>query len=227
MKQDLREYFFQHRHQMSVVFSAFLLGLILGGSLYWHAKRQIVVKQEAFERVSVEKRELLRKFAATEVEARVLRSSQANLKKTIEEREATIAEQETSLEFYRQLMVVDNKKEGLDLNSYTITRGDITGALHFRFTFVQYAKQHQNLSGRVNVRLEGKEKGKVAIYYLRDLLTTTNANFGQLQFKYYQILEGDFTLPKGFEPQQIVVDADLTIKSEPWQRKLAWQIEEL
>ncbi len=227
MKQDLREYFFQHRHQLSLVFSAFLLGLLLGGSLYWHAKRQIAIKQEEVERVAVEKKELLRKFAASEVEVRVLRSSQANLKKTLGEREAAIAEQETSLEFYRQLMVVDNKKEGLDLNSFTINRAELPNILHFRFTFVQYAKQHQELKGRVNVRLEGKERSKVAIYYLRDLLTTPNANFGQLQFKYYQILEGDISLPKGFEPQQVVVDAELTIKNEPWQRKLVWHIEEL
>lgn len=227
MNQNLREYFFHYRHQLSLLLSAFLLGLVLGGSLYWHAKRQIFIKQEEIERIALEKKDALRKFAAIEVEARILRSSQANLKKTLAEREAIIAEHETSLEFYRQLMVVDNKKEGLDLNSHTITKGDVQGVLHYRFTFVQYSKQHQNLAGRANVRLEGKEQGRVAIYFLRDLLLETNKDFGQLHFKYYQILEGDFTLPKGFIPEQIVVDAELTQNKEPWQRRLSWQIEEL
>lgn len=194
--------------------------------LYWHAKREISTKQEEVDRVAAEKKDMLRKLAAAEVEARVLRSSQANLKKTLEERENTIAEQETSLEFYRQLMVVEDKKEGLELNTYTITRADMPNSYHFRFTFVQYAKQHMNLKAKVKIRLEGKEQGKVAIYYLRDLLMGAAADYGALDFKYFQVLEGEIALPKGFEPEQIVVDAELKLKNESWQRKLPWQIEE-
>lgn len=222
-----REYFFRHRHVLSLVLSAFLLGLLLGGSLYWHAKRDISEKQDEIERVVEDKKQILRNLAAAEVEARVLRSSQANLKQTLEEREKTIAEQETSLEFYRQLMVVEDKKEGLTLNSYTVVPADRPHSYHFRFTFVQYAKQHMMLKALVNIRLEGREQEKMAVYYLRDLLLEADPGFGRLEFKYFQVLEGEMVLPAGFVPELIVVDAELKPKNESWQHKLPWQIEEL
>lgn len=224
--QDLRQYFFRHRHQISLVLSAFLLGLVVGGSLYWYAKRENLLKQEEIGRIAADKNELLRKLAAADVESRILRSSQANLKKTLEEREATIAEHEASLEFYRQLMVVDNKKEGLDLNTYVVTPGDMPGSHHFRFAFVQYAKQHVVIRVKVNIRLEGVEGGRMAVYYLRDLLPMANPAFGQLEFKYFQVIEGDMQLPAGFEPRQIVVDAELQQNNQGWQRKLPWHVEE-
>ena len=226
-QQELHHYFFRHRHQIALVFSAFLLGLLLGGSLFWHAKRNLLVKQQEVDRVTAEKNELLGKLAAAEVEARVLRSSQANLKKTLVECEATIAEQDTSLDFYRQLMVVDNKKHGLDLNTYTITVGDEPGIYHFRFAFVQANKLHVILKANVNIRLEGTQKDNAAVYDLHELLVVPDSTFGQLKFKYYQVLEGDLMLPKGFEPRQMIVTAEIKLHKQEWQRKLPWHVEEL
>jgi hypothetical protein len=226
MNENMRQLIFHYRHQLTLLLSAFVLGLLLGGSLYWHAKRQVVVKQDEIVRITEEKNSLLRKLAAAEVEARILRASQQDMKKDLDERQKTIAEHETSLEFYRQLMVVGNKKEGLDLNTYSIVKTDTENQYHFRFTFVQYAKQHAQITFKVKMRLEGEDKGVVAIYYLKDLLLEPHENFGELSFKYFQSIEGEITWPATFKPQQIVIDANFNKKNSSWQRKLPWQIEE-
>jgi hypothetical protein len=226
MQPELRAYFFRHRHQAALLLSAFVLGLIAGGVLYWRAKYQALDQLQTLQRVKEEKQALLRKLAAAEVKVNVLQSGQLQLKKTLVDREATIAEQETSLEFYRNLMVIGDKAEGLDMSSYRIQRGDSADVYHFQFAFVQYAKEHSTLTGAVNIRLEGQEQGKVAVYYLRDLLTPSNAQFGNVSLKYYQMIEGDMILPKGFQPRILVVDVDIKQHNEIWQRKLDWQIEE-
>lgn len=219
----VRDHLGRHRQQITALLSVFVLGLIVGGALYWQSKLINVKQSQTIERLNQDKQKLLSQLAAAEVQVRVISSSEEQLRKTLIERENTIADHESSLEFYRQLMVVDDKKNGFDLSKFRISRTEMPDTYHFQFAFVQYAKQHNTLNVKVNIRLEGQEDGKVAIYFLRDLLLVPNPNFGQLSLKYFQMLKGDVQLPIGFKPAQMVVTTD---SKAPWQRKLDWTVEE-
>jgi hypothetical protein len=228
MEQILKEYFFQKRHMLILLFSVFLLGLLLGGSSYWHSKRIVVDKMAEIAKLSDEKKEVLRKLAAAEVESRILRASQVDLKNVIQQREQEISEQATSLEFYRQLMVEDSEKVGLDINNYKITTTEDPQTFHFQLTFIQYAKNHLALSVELTITVEGSLKGQHVSYNFKELMQAPEKEFGKLSFKYFKVAEGYIKLPLAFMPQQIIVKTTQTKtnNSKDWERHLIWHVEE-
>ena len=107
----------------------------------------------------------------------------------------------------------------------------------YQFVFVQYAKRHNLLRAEVAIKILGTQDGKARFLNLKDLHQDdenkdgkTNKNvkqFGNLRFKYFQKMEGRLTLPQGFVPEQIVIDATIKKKkSKPWQRIVDWKTEE-
>ena len=105
---------------------------------------------------------------------------------------------------------------------------------------MQYAKRHNLLQADISVKLLGTQEGEAKFICLKDLhhgggerdnkSKKTNRNvkqFGKLRFKYFQKMEGLLTLPVGFVPEQIVIDALIKKKkAKPWQRIVDWQAEE-
>lgn len=220
-----REYALRYpRRALSLAVIALFLAF---AGVYWLSGWQLAEARKRIGQLGEEKKELLRKLAVVEVEAGTLRSSQLAMRHMIDQQEQQIADQERSLEFYRQLMVADSKKEGVDLSSRAIRALSQPGTYHCQFTFVQYAKKHLVFDGELSIRIEGDSPSGNAAYNFSDLITRSDGKFGKLNFKYFQTVEGQITLPDGFVPRQLIIDIkSKTIKPGAWQHKLGWYLEE-
>ena len=85
---------------------------------------------------------------------------------------------------------------------------------------MQYAKKHLVLQAELSITVEGENLLEKISYNFNKLMNT-NDGFEKLRFKYFQVVEGQITLPGDFTPQQLVIDAKIKRKkSKAWQRKL-------
>ena len=82
------------------------------------------------------------------------------------------------------------------------------------------------LKAELSITVEGENLLEKTRYNFSKLVNS-NASFGKLRFKYFQIVEGQITLPEGFVPRELVIDVQLKRKKpKAWQRKLNWNVEE-
>ena len=227
MVKNLKNFIVQHYKLMFVVLSVFLFSTLAVGALYVHNRVELVDANARIEELKEEKKEVVRNLAAVEVKSEILRTSQVELRQMIEQLQEEVAEQEKALDFYRQLMTSDDKRQGLEINSYLLKPLEQPGSYHFRLTFVQYAKKHLALKAALTITVEGESNSEKVSYNFRELVINNDEQFDKLQFKYFQVVEGQLQLPEGFIPHQLIIDAQIkTKKPKAWQRKLDWTVEE-
>lgn len=234
----------QYKNLLLVVICAFILGVSSVMAFYWQARDQAVFYQAQVQRLESEFDQSVKTLAKADVEAAIQRNAQYALRKSLDKQQKRLNEQERLLEFYSLLMSSGKSKEGLELNSYNLNLIDRDSrSYNLQFTFVQYAKKHRLLKANIKVKLLGSMEGQSRALDVTSLLLKSDGlseesintkknvdnvkGFEKLRFKYFQKIEAQLTLPVGFKPEQVVIDADIKMKkAKPWQRVVSWQLEE-
>ncbi len=237
MKNKLQEILANELHRLILVAVLFSASLLIVIGLHLDKTELLKTQSSHISRLDKEKKTLLKKLAASDVEADVLRNANKALRKTIDKQQQQIINQEKALDFFKQLMAAGTEKQGLDLNAYTITPLKEVRSYYFRFTFVQYAKTHSLLKASVNITLTGQQTSntdnnsgnikKEISYNFNELLGNQKKPIDSLRFKYYKTLEGQLHLPEDFIPEKIIIDAQVKRrKTKPWHKELPWQTEQ-
>ena len=86
-------------------------------------------------------------------------------------------------------------------------------------------RQEQFLKGQVELNLHGKINGEEKVYPFRELGTFQAKDF-QFQFKYFQNIEGELSLPEGFIAEFITVQARTLglRKNQTAEKQIDWSI---
>ena len=234
------------KHLIFALLAALLLGALLLAALgyqwYVEVEQQNRRAQQQVQLLQAQQKQTLQSLAKANVSSAVNNHADYSLRRTLEQQQETLDEQERLLEFYSLLMAMGQTKEGLELNGLTITPVDEeeAGSFQYELVFVQYAKRHHLLRAQIALKIVGSQDGETSILNVEDLQSgidedTVNAekstenvkSFGKLRFKYFQKMQGQLTLPPGFIPEQMVVDAIIKKKkAKPWQRIVDWPTED-
>jgi hypothetical protein len=109
-----------------------------------------------------------------------------------------ILELKKELAFYRGIVSPRDASRGLRLQRFSLAPH---GRRTYRYTVVltQVLKNDRLVSGQVKLKVEGLQNGRPRTL---DLNAISEKPFKELgyRFKYFQSLEGDLVLPKGFQP---------------------------
>lgn len=117
------------------------------------------------------------------------------------------AELEEGLSFYRSMVVSDDTAKGLRLRKPELVPGDNPGRVRYRI-FVQHKdRDYDMVEGRLSVEVSGSIGDREVTYPLAELSADFDEKAATLQFRYFQAIEGEITLPDGFEPRQMKVSA--------------------
>lgn len=222
-----KRFWTQYRHLLLFVGIAFAAGLAVSAIGYMpvqHERDALLADQQ---RLQQQYQDALHKLAACEVDTNVLRNSKTALRRSLDEQQQQLAEQDKALGFYRQLMVADTPKEGLDLNAFSLIPLAVANQYLYRFTFVQYARNHALLNLALSIDVRGTQNGEERSYPLSQLLVAGTELPERLRFKYFQVVEGTLTLPVDFQPGTIILRAVSSAKNAaPWEREVNWQLQE-
>jgi hypothetical protein len=105
--------------------------------------------------------------------------------------------------FYRGI-VSDGKEKGLKIQTFVVDKETTPGAYRFKLVLTQQLKRVKTISGTVKLNVLDDHNRKPTSLLLSDM-SGEQANSLGFEFKFFQRIEGRFTLPDGFKPERLQV----------------------
>ena len=225
------------RRRLQVIVVALLAALILALGFYLGqlaAYSGIGIdpaeyRQLRAEQPKAEAREqsLLAELAQLESRNTVDRAALELLRGDLAQQQSEIADLEEGLRFYRGLMAPGELAQGLSVREPELVAIDGSSRVSFRIVAQQEARKHETLRGSLYVELLGLRDGEEVSYSLADLSDDVEKAVLPLRFRYFQATEGVLTLPEGFEPRFITINASATAPRKAEVREqFQWQLKE-
>ena len=105
--------------------------------------------------------------------------------------------------FYRGI-VSAGKEKGLNIQTFVVDRENVPGAFRFELVITQHLKRVKMISGTVRLNVMDGKNGKPRDLLLSDM-SGQQARSLKFEFKFFQRIEGRFTLPDGFKPDRLQI----------------------
>jgi hypothetical protein len=190
-----------------------LIGLFIGLGIIWAAYElgQIRAGHNRFE--AQQRYTLLEREAYRRVEEQL-----AGL-------QAEILTQQEDLAFYRG--IVADQQTGLRIQDLELLRGADASSFTMRLVLAQAIRADRRISGYVELNVEGIQDGQELTLSLGDLAGQADGK-SQLafSFRYFQNLQADLVLPRGFAPARVTVKLTPNGKSaKPLEKSFDWAVQ--
>ncbi len=101
--------------------------------------------------------------------------------------------------FYQNILNESKSPSELKLQSFKLSNSNTGGQYVYQILLMQTGRQEKAVQGTLKLVLSAVQDGKPLQVLLSDDATATQAL--KVNFKYYQRLEGTFTVPEGLVPQ--------------------------
>lgn len=162
---------------------------------------------------------LSEKIAVLETAAKIDREAYRQVDAQLAELQSKIVAQQEDLEFYRGIVGEDDGSE-LRIQSFQILSGLREREFELRLVLAQALRASREISGRVELQLEGLQRSETAILGMAELNPAQpSLNY---RFRYFQDLKADIVLPADFEPRRVRVQ----VRPRTRQGKSAKTVEE-
>lgn len=173
-----------------------------------------------------ENESLRRELALLRTADKVDREAYGLVSTELDDLQSQIAELNEELAFYRGIMMPLDGKSGLQIQAVQLHPGGESGKYRLRLVLVQAGRHDGRVKGAVAVNIVGGdsangEPGRLAL----SKLSGEGDKLGY-SFRYFQILERDFTLPDGFVPAEVEVNLTPARKGETVTGSFPWLVTE-
>ena len=203
-----------HRKPMHI-FKKFLLaialmavsltvGLVVG---QWSGKEAVLQNGALLQRLNALEglqQSLERELAASKLAADVQEQAAQELQQRLTQLLGEKVELENAVSFYRDLMEVGAKKEGLRVASFTVLATNTPQIFQFSILVTQIAEKRKYVAGDIQLKVIGiLQGGRQEVIF-----DAKNAVVGfplKLRFKYFQDLVGQIRLPPDFIPERVSI----------------------
>ncbi|GIU21415.1 MULTISPECIES: DUF6776 family protein [unclassified Shewanella] len=191
-----------------------LIAFTLGALIYDVAKARYLPKVEAkvdnSERYVQELQQQAQTLAARNIELALEREANRDMQAMFVEQNVKQKELERELAFYRSVMAPENNADGVAINTLELEPSLEPRQYRVKLVLTQLEKRKRSLAGRSEITLVGLQDGKTVSLKLSEL---SDASF-KFKFRYFQVLEGEFTLPEGFSLSR--VKAKVIVPTSRW-----------
>ncbi|RRJ23667.1 hypothetical protein EIK76_06315 [Rheinheimera mesophila] len=133
------------------------------------------------------------------------------------------------LAFYQRIISPELQADSLIIDSFSISPGTAADKFRFNLVLIQQDKQRNFAKGTVDLKLHGfvgDKRNTVDLLQLAGFSKSDKA----FSFKYFQIIEGEFSLPEAFKPEKIdvalKVAAARSAKSAKVDKSFFWPTEQ-
>ncbi|MFC4655177.1 DUF6776 family protein [Rheinheimera marina] len=160
--------------------------------------------QQRSNKLTTELNERLKQNDYLTAELAVEKSASQLLQKELKSEQQKLFDNRKELAFYQRIMSPEPQDSGVLIDSFTISNGAAPGNYRFNLVLIQQDQQRKFAKGTLELTVNGRQLDKKAS---QDLLKL--AGFGKsdkaYSFKYFQIIEGEFSLPEGFNAEKVEV----------------------
>ena len=180
------------------------VGLAVG---QWSGKEAVLQNGALLQRLNALEglqQSLERELAASKLAADVQEQAAQELQQRLTQLLGEKVELENAVSFYRDLMEVGAKREGLRVASFTVLATNTPQIFQFSILVTQIAEKRKYVAGDIQLKVIGILQGgrKEVIFDAK------NAVVGfplKLRFKYFQDLVGQIRLPPDFIPERVSI----------------------
>jgi hypothetical protein len=188
------------------LYLAFELGRYRSGYSALDERRERGASAELLAAERATNDELRRQLAIVETASDIDAETYAQVKATLGELQAQIQAQEEELVFYRGIVSPQDRVAGLRIQSLEVLPSDGEGRYLLRLLLVQSIVHSRRVAGTVKLQLEGVQDGQTASFDVAEVVAAGTPYDMAYEFRYFQGLEADLSLPFGFEPQRVTVE---------------------
>ena len=180
------------------------VGLAVG---QWSGKEAVLQNGALLQRLNALEglqQSLERELAASKLAADVQEQAAQELQQRLTQLLGEKVELENAVSFYRDLMEVGAKREGLRVASFTVLATNTPQIFQFSILVTQIAEKRKYVAGDIQLKVIGiLQGGRHEVIF-----DAKNAVVGfplKLRFKYFQDLVGQIRLPPDFIPERVSI----------------------
>jgi hypothetical protein len=179
------------------VFWALML-VILGFSAgYWrYGRGSAASMREQLALLEQENKQLRTQAIHVERLQQVNTVAQSDLSKDLTSLQEENVRLKEDVAFYKSILEESAGVAVVKLHSFKVTAGSQPGQYQYRLLLIQSGRHDKNVQGNLQLTLAGVQNGKP----VSQPLTQHN---GKVNFKYYQPMEGSFSVPRGMTAQEL------------------------
>ena len=180
------------------------VGLVVG---QWSGKEAVLQNGALLQRLNALEglqQSLERELAASKLAADLQEQAAQELQQRLTQLLGEKVELENAVSFYRDLMEVGAKREGLRVASFTVLATNTPQIFQFSILITQIAEKRKYVAGDIQLKVIGiLQGGRQEVIF-----DAKNAVVGfplKLRFKYFQDLVGQIRLPPDFIPERVSI----------------------
>ncbi len=208
------------------------------GGLYWgyygasrehiEVGAENVLLSDALLQAQEQVAELRARLAMSGQDSLLDQRAEAEVQSTINSLRGRIRQLEQDVSFYRQAMAPESAAPGLVIENLRLEPAANPAAYRFRVFVRVTGAGDETVQGTFSLSLDGQLDGESKTYGLAELGPAAAQISSSLEFRYFQALEGEFQLPPGFMPEEVLIHAQ---SSQPerysTERRFSWTVEEI
>lgn len=191
---------------LAVAYLLFELGRARAGFAMLDHRREVGALEQQLRQEQEASAELRRQLAIAQTSGEIDRETYARVEATLSDLQARIQAQEQELAFYRGIVSPQDGGPGLRIQSFEVLPGDGERRYLLRLVLVQAIVRSRRAAGSIKLQLEGEKDGQTAVFDAAELVVAGSAYDMDFEFRYFQGLEVEVSLPLGFSPLRINVE---------------------
>jgi len=150
-----------------------------------------------------------------EVELEVERMANQRSQKLLKSMESEHYQVKKELAFYEKVMAPEKTADGLVVDRISVYPTGSPHHFRFQVVLVQQQRRKRFAKGYVGLEFTGSLDNKPSQLILSNISTSTKKDLS-FSFQYFQIIEGEFTLPENFLPEK--VELATILPKNKWQK---------
>ncbi|MBO9489646.1 hypothetical protein J7384_04640 [Endozoicomonas sp. G2_1] len=200
---------------LAIMLICLFCGYRVGNFYHSYQAQTITVQEQRLTKLYQEQQQQVSRINTLEVELEVERLASERSMALLKETEAEHFEIKKELAFYQKVMAPEKQVGGLVVDSAKVFSTASDNHYRFQVALVQQQVQKRYAKGYIQLSIKGSLANKPKLYALGDLSELTQKELS-FSFKYFQIVEGEFVLPQGFEPESIAIE--VVLPKGKWQK---------
>ncbi len=199
------------------------------GNFYHNFQSTTLEQQKSrLEQLYQQQESQVERIHTLEVELAVEQLASQNAQTTLKKMSLEHYQVKKELAFYEKVMAPEKGADGLVIDNIKITASQSPNHYNFQVVLVQQQLKKRYAKGYVDLVVTGSLANQPSQLKLADISSLTKKDLS-FSFKYFQVIEGSFTLPSNFVAEKLQISAILT-KSK-WQKyqklnkTLPWSVE--
>lgn len=192
-------------------------GLNMAGSDRLSAYRRHQQLQDEIRRLHDDNQELRTALARAQRDVQMGQTTYQELDNALKTSAQEIVKLREELSFYRNIISPANKISGLQIQSFNVEATGLENLYRYKLVLIQAMKHDRAVFGRVQFAVTGAQDGKSSsLNFPQSVDKPVNVNF-----KYFQDIEGNLRIPKNFIPLEIKVSV-ITTNAQTVEQTYSW-----